>query len=115
MNMAVVDWVIFFGVLAFLVGSVFVTRKYMQSVADFLAAGRTAGRYILSLSQGVAELGAISIVGLLEMNYIAGFSMSWWGFTMSVVVLVITVTGWVIYRFRRTRAPGRLTRTRDCS
>ncbi len=38
------------------------------------------------------------------MNYIAGFSMTWWGFTMSVVILVVTVSGWVIYRFRQTRA-----------
>ncbi|UCG51780.1 MAG: sodium:solute symporter family protein [Candidatus Latescibacterota bacterium] len=104
MNMAVVDWLILVGALTFLVSGVFITRKYMQSVADFLVAGRTAGRYILSLSQGIAGLGAISIVGLLEMNYIAGFSMSWWGITMSVVVLVITVTGWVIYRFRQTRS-----------
>ncbi|MCK4512343.1 sodium:solute symporter, partial [bacterium] len=43
-------------------------------------------------------------VGLLEMNYVAGFSMTWWGFTMSVVILVITVSGWVVYRFRQTRA-----------
>ncbi|UCH83322.1 MAG: sodium:solute symporter [Candidatus Latescibacterota bacterium] len=104
MNMAPVDWGILFGVLLCLMAGVFVTRRYMQSVADFLAAGRTAGRYILSLSQGIAGLGAISIVGLLEMNYIAGFSMTWWGFTMSIVVLVITVTGWVIYRFRQTRS-----------
>jgi SSS family solute:Na+ symporter len=104
MNLAAIDWVILLGVLLCLISSVFITRKYMQSVADFLVAGRTAGRYILSLSQGIAGLGAISIVGLLEMNYIAGFSMTWWGFTMSIVVLVITVTGWVIYRFRQTRS-----------
>ena len=46
----------------------------MRSVADFLAAGRSAGRYLLSVSQGVSGLGAITIVGLLEMNYVAGFS-----------------------------------------
>ena len=67
MNMAAVDWAILLGVLFCLMSGVLITRKYMQSVADFLAAGRTAGRYILSLSQGIAGLGAISIVGMLEM------------------------------------------------
>ncbi len=104
MNMAPVDWGILFVVLGALVGGVLLSRGYMRSVADFLAAGRTAGRYLISMAAGIAGLGAISIVGLLEMNYIAGFSMTWWGFTMSVVILIITVSGWVIYRFRQTRA-----------
>jgi SSS family solute:Na+ symporter len=102
--MAPVDWGILFVVLGALVGGVLLSRGYMRSVADFLAAGRTAGRYLISMAAGIAGLGAISIVGLLEMNYIAGFSMTWWGFTMSVVILIITVSGWVIYRFRQTRA-----------
>ncbi len=104
MNMAPVDWGILFVVLGVLVGGVLLSRRYMRSVADFLVAGRTAGRYLISMAAGIAGLGAITIVGLLEMNYIAGFSMTWWGFTMSVVILVITVSGWVIYRFRQTRA-----------
>ena len=28
----------------------------------------------------------------------------WWEFTMGVVLLGITVSGWVLYRFRQTRA-----------
>jgi len=39
-----------------------------------------------------------------EMNYVAGFNLRWWEFTMGVVLLMITVSGWVIYRFRQTRA-----------
>jgi SSS family solute:Na+ symporter len=81
MNMAPVDWGILFVVLGVLVGGVLLSRGYMRSVADFLVAGRTAGRYLISMAAGIAGLGAITIVGLLEMNYIAGFSMTWWGFT----------------------------------
>ncbi len=102
--MALVDWAIVFGVLAVMVAGVVLSRSYMRSVSDFLVAGRTAGRYVISLAQGMAALGAITIVGNLEMNFVAGFSMSWWGMTMSLVILVITVSGWVIYRFRQTRA-----------
>jgi len=104
MNLNLLDWSIFAAALAMMMGGVLLARSQMRSVADFLAAGRTAGRYLLSLSQGMAGLGAITIVGLLEMNYVAGFSMSWWGFTMSLVILIITVSGWVVYRFRQTRA-----------
>ena len=104
MNMAPVDWSILGAVMAVMVLGVLLSRKYMRSVADFLAAGRTAGRYAVSVASGIAGLGAITIVGLLEMNYIAGFSMTWWGFTMSVVILALTVSGWVIYRFRQTRS-----------
>jgi len=104
MNMTMIDWSIIAVVMAAMIGGVLISKSYMRSVADFLAAGRTAGRYVISLSQGMAALGAITIVGTLEMNYVAGFAMTWWGFTMGVVVLIITVSGWVIYRFRQTRA-----------
>ncbi len=104
MNLALVDWLIVFAIFAVMLGGVFLSRNHMKSVADFLAAGRTAGRYMISVSSGMAALGAITIVGLLEMNYVAGFSMSWGGMTMGIVVLLVTVSGWVIYRFRETRA-----------
>jgi len=104
MNMAPVDWSIVIAILGVMVMGVLLSRQHMRSVADFLAAGRTAGRYAISIATGIAGLGAITIVGLLEMNYVAGFSMTWWGFTMSVVILILTVSGWVIYRFRQTRA-----------
>ena len=104
MNMTSWDWIIVVAMLALMIGGVEASRRRMRSVADFLAAGRSAGRYLISVAGGIAGLGAISIVGLLEMNYVAGFSMSWWGLTMGVVILVMTVSGWVVYRFRQTRA-----------
>lgn len=104
MNLTWIDWAIVAAVLAFVVGAVVVVKPLMRSVSDFLAAGRTGGRYLISLSQGTASLGAITIVGMLEMNYIAGFNMRWWEMAMAVVVVGISVSGWVLYRFRQTRA-----------
>jgi len=101
--MSWIDWVIVGAMLAVMVAGILLSRGYMRSVADFLAAGRSAGRYVLCLSQGLAETGAISIIAVFEMNYVAGFAMSWWGFTTNIVVLVLTVSGWIIYRFRETR------------
>ena len=103
MNLTLLDWAIVAAVLAIMTSGVLMSRGYMRGVADFLAAGRSAGRYVIAVSQGIAGLGAITIVANLEMNYVAGFSMSWWGMTMSVIVMIIAVSGWVIYRFRETR------------
>jgi solute:Na+ symporter, SSS family len=102
-NLALGDWLIVAGMLALLLCGVHLSNRHTRSVADFLAAGRNAGRYLVGVAGGIAGLGAITIVGNLEMNYIAGFSMSWWGMTTSVVVLFITLSGWVVYRFRETR------------
>lgn len=104
MNLTFIDWTIIVLALAGMMGGVQYTKSYMQSVADFLAAGRTAGRYIISVASGVAGLGAITVIANFEMNYLAGFSMTWWGFSMNIVVLIIAVSGFVVYRFRQTRA-----------
>jgi SSS family solute:Na+ symporter len=102
--MTLLDWAIVVISIGFLIAVVAASRRYMQSVADFLSAGRSAGRYMITVSQGMSMLGSITIVGMWEMNYVAGFSLRWWEFTMGVVLLGITVSGWVIYRFRQTRA-----------
>jgi len=103
LNLAPLDWLIVAAFFVFVGATALYSRPLVRSVADFLAAGRTAGRYVLSVSQGAAAVGAITIVGTLEMNYIAGFQQTWWAFTTAVVVVIIAVTGWVAYRFRETR------------
>jgi len=104
MNLSFIDWMIVAIVLGGMIYSVSMTKGLMKSVSDFLSAGRTAGRYVISISSGVAGLGAISIVMFLEMGYVAGFSLSWWGLSQGIILLAITMSGWVIYRFRMTRS-----------
>ncbi|MDP2471255.1 MAG: hypothetical protein Q8W45_07270 [Candidatus Palauibacterales bacterium] len=104
MHFSSLDWILLVGVYATMIGGVLLLKPFMRSVADFLAAGRTAGRYLLSVSQGMAALGAITVVGYLEQNYVAGFALTWWGFSQAIVILVLTVSGFVIYRFRQTRS-----------
>ena len=97
------DWLPVLAIMLLMLGGLWLSRGQMRSVADFLAAGRTAGRYLVSVASGAAALGAITIIGNLEMNYVAGFSMAWWSLSMSVVLLLIHLSGWVLYRFRQTR------------
>ena len=103
-NLSFIDWLIVLAALGGMIYSVNMTKGLMKSVTDFLSAGRTAGRYVISVSSGVAGLGAISIVMFLEMGYVAGFSLSWWGLSQGIIILAITMSGWVIYRFRSTRS-----------
>lgn len=80
------------------------TRRYSKSVADFMSASRCAGRYLVCTASGEAAFGAISAVATFEYLYKAGFAISWWQ-TLSVPAgLLITLTGFVIYRYRETRA-----------
>ena len=74
MNLSIIDWAIVIIVLAGMIYSVSFTKGLMRSVTDFLSAGRTAGRYLISVSQGAAGLGAISIVSFLEVGYITAVS-----------------------------------------
>ncbi len=104
MNLTWIDWSIIVFIVGIMLTGVIISKTYMRSVADFLSAGRSAGRYLVSVAEGIAALGAITVIANFEMNYEAGFALTWWGFTMAVFVLIITVSGWVIYRFRETRA-----------
>jgi len=104
MNLSFLDWSIAALCIVVLFFGVRLSKNFVKSVADFLSAGRSAGRYMITVSQGMAAIGAITIVGQWEMNYVAGFALRWWEFIMAVVLLAITVSGWVLYRFRQTRA-----------
>ncbi len=75
-----------------------------RSVSDFLAANRMAGRYLLCIGQGVTGLGAISIAANFEQYYQAGFAADWWSKIVAPVILIISLSGFVIYRYRQTRA-----------
>ncbi len=102
MKMHWIDW----SIIVFLLGSLLVVtlyaRKYMRSVADFLAANRLAGRYMLTVSSGFG--GAISIIAIWEMMYNSGLPTQWWGMIGMPVGLIIGISGFIIYRFRQTRA-----------
>jgi len=104
MNLHWIDWTIMAVVLTAIIAVAVTTRKHTRSVADFLAANRCAGRYLLCVAGGIAGLGAISVIAMFEMYYRAGFTASWWFMMMIPVQLMMALAGFVIYRFRETRA-----------
>ena len=104
MNLHLVDWCIIIGFFIFVTAVASYARRYTKSVADFLAANRCAGRYLLTVSEGMASLGAISLVAMFEMSLQAGFSGTWWVSISLLMGTIIAISGWVIYRFRQSRA-----------
>lgn len=104
MNLNWLDWTIVILLFALMIGMVFLSKSLLKSVSDFLATGRTGGRYIISMFHGTAALGAITVVGALEQNYAAGFNSRWWEMMTTIILVGMSVTGWVVYRYRQTRA-----------
>ena len=101
--MACLDWFVVAIPLVAVIVIGILAQRYTRSVADFLAAGRKAGRYLICVADGTAGMGLISIIGLFEMQYKSGFSLSFWNGFMALVMLFMTLTGFVIYRYRETR------------
>lgn len=101
--MQLLDWGIVGALLLILTATLIISRRQVKSTADFLAANRCAGRYLLAVTDGIAGIGAISIIATFEQYYIAGFSPVWWGFLSGPIALLMSICGWVYYRFRETR------------
>lgn len=104
MNMHWLDWSIVAVLLIFMIAVVMATKRYMRGVADFLAANRCAGRYLLCVSDGIAGLGAITLLAFWEMYAKAGFTAIWWSLPDWPILFIVALSGWVLYRFRQTRA-----------
>lgn len=79
-------------------------RRYLKSVADFMAGSRLGGRYLLATAKSEMGAGAIGFVAMFEWFSHGGFAFRWWGQAAGVVGLIIGIFGWVSYRYRQTRA-----------
>ncbi len=99
-----VDWAIVISFITFLTIMVLFVNKYVKHVSSFLSARRCAGRYMMAVAAGTSSLGAITIVAQYEAVYNAGLVVKWWETMFFPVSLIVAVTGWVVYRFRETRA-----------
>ncbi|WP_308950903.1 sodium:solute symporter family protein [Thalassobacterium maritimum] len=104
MNMHYIDWLIPIAMLVLMIGICLFARTLNKSVADFLAANRMGGRYLLAVGQGMTGLGAISIAANFEKYYQTGFSAYWWAKMVAPIGLILALTGFVVYRYRETRA-----------
>ncbi len=98
------DWMIVAIFALVITTAAMLTKHYTRSVADFLAANRCAGRYLLTAADGMVAFGLTSIIMFFEMYYKAGFSAQWWQLGLSPIILFVYLSGWVVYRYRQTRS-----------
>jgi Na+/proline symporter len=102
--MHLVDWlIVVFPVLLILAVSVY-SKRYVRGVVDFLAAGRVAGRYVISVGDMTAGLGVITLVALVEAKYQVGYALTFWEYLVVPVGIIMGLTGYCTYRFRETRS-----------
>ncbi|VGO13328.1 hypothetical protein PDESU_01884 [Pontiella desulfatans] len=103
MNLHWIDWTLIVVFLGLLTGAALFTRTYMRGVADFMAAGRCANRYLLTSAHAMSMLGLMQVVQEFQTYYEAGFGGIWW-MTMTIPIgLAVSLSGWVVYRWRATR------------
>lgn len=89
--------------LAGILGVAFYSRRYVRDVADYLAAGRVAGRYVISIGDLTTGLSVITLVAMCEQNYRCGMAMSFWSNLTIPLSIFMSLTGYCVYRFRQTR------------
>lgn len=102
--MKFLDWCLIAVPLLIVISVGAITQRYMRSVADFMSGGRVAGPYLLAVAKGELQAGAVVFVATFEIISRAGFTLTWWAWITSPVYLIVTIFGFVIYRFRETRA-----------
>jgi len=98
-----IDWLIVLVPMALVIWMAFYAKRYARGVVDFLAAGRLAGRYVISVGDMAAGLSVITLVAGSEQNYQTGFGISFWSNIIAPIGVVLALTGYCVYRWRETR------------
>ncbi|MFA6288288.1 MAG: sodium:panthothenate symporter [Opitutaceae bacterium] len=99
-----IDWTIVIVPVVLILWLAVYSRKYVRGVVDFLAAGRVAGRYVLSAGDMTSGLGVIALVALVESKYQVGYALSFWEYLTIPIGIAMSLTGYCVYRFRATRS-----------
>lgn len=102
--MGVVDWLIVIIPTLFVLGIGIYSRRYVRSVADFLSAGRVAGRYVIATADVANALAVVTLVAYVEVQYKTGFAVSFWNNISLPVATIMGLYGYCVYRLRETRA-----------
>lgn len=102
--MHLIDWLIVIVPVSLVVFLALYSRRYVRGVVDYLAAGRVAGRYVISAGDLTAGLSVITLVALVESKYQVGYALSFWEYLVIPIGIIMSLTGYCIYRFRETRS-----------
>ncbi|MDD5674622.1 MAG: hypothetical protein PHC61_10690 [Chitinivibrionales bacterium] len=98
------DWIVMTLPMIICLGIAFYSVRYIRSVADFMAGGRNAGRYLLCTARSQQGTGAVVFVAMFQQFASAGFTVNWWYSVLFPIQIIIATSGFVAYRYRQTRA-----------
>jgi Na+/proline symporter len=102
--MHIIDWLIVLIPLLLVLWVSVYCKRYVRGVVDYLAAGRVAGRYVMSVGDMASALSVITLVALVEAKYQVGYALTFWEYLVIPIGIVMGLTGYCTYRFRETRA-----------
>ena len=91
--MGLIDWLIVIIPVLFVVGMGMYSRRYLRGVADFLAAGRVCGRYVISVGDIANALSIIGLVAYVEVHYKTGFALAFWQHLTGPLGIVMGLLG----------------------
>ncbi len=99
-----IDWLITIVPVSIVLFLAVYSRKFIRGVVDYLAAGRVAGRYVISAGDLTAGMSVITLVALVEAKYQVGYALTFWEYLTVPVGIIMGLTGYCVYRFRETRS-----------
>ena len=99
-----IDWIIMLVPFTAVLALAVYAKKYARDVVDFLAAGRVAGRYVISVGDVAAGLSVITLVANCEATYKAGSAMGFWSIITMPLGMFLSLAGYCTYRWRASRA-----------
>ena len=102
--MSLIDWIVVCIPLTIVVITGVYAQQFVRSVADFVSANRSASRYLLCIAGAELGTGAVVFVNQFEIFAHGGFAYVWWAAIGIPVALILSITGFVNYRYRQTRA-----------
>ncbi len=97
-------WIFVLAGLGMILGMAFYVRRYIRDVVDYLAAGRLAGRYVLSVAGLESALGLMALISYVEIRYRTGLALGFWNLVLVPLGIFLALTGFCIYRYRQTKS-----------
>ena len=103
-RMSWIDWIIVVIPVFIVMYAGWNIRKYITGVADFVVGGRVCRRYVITTGNMANALGLITLAAFIEVHYRTGFALSFWESLKLPISVMISLSGYCLYRFRETRA-----------
>ena len=76
--MSLLDCLIVFIPLCFVLYAGWYSRRYIRGVVDYLSAGRLCGRYLLTVGDIANGISIIGVLSYIERRYKVGFGVVFW-------------------------------------